>query len=70
MFISLIGALASSTLAIIVPPLLDIIVFWNLENRSLVKLFKNVLIILFGIYIFLAGTYVSVSDIIDYFINN
>jgi hypothetical protein len=53
-----------------VPPLLDIIVFWNLENRSLVKLFKNVLIILFGIYIFLAGTYVSVSDIIDYIINN
>ena len=67
LFISLVGAVASSTLAIIIPPVLDMIVFWSKSNKSVVKLIKNLLICLFGIYIFVAGTLVSVEDIVNYF---
>ncbi len=67
LFISLVGAVAGSNLAITIPPILDLIIFWPLSNYSVVKLVKNVLIILFGIYVFLAGSYVSISDIINYF---
>ncbi len=70
LFISLVGAVASSTLAIIIPPLLDMIVFWTKSDKSVVKLIKNLLICLFGIYIFVAGTLVSIEDIIDYFKKN
>lgn len=70
LFISLIGALASSTLAIMVPILLDLTVFWPLENYSKKKLIKNVLILLFAVYVFIAGTYTSINDIIDYLKEN
>lgn len=66
LFISLVGSIASSTLAIIIPPILDLVVFWPESNRSKPKLIKNILIILFGIYIFIAGTWVSMNDIIKY----
>jgi proton-coupled amino acid transporter len=66
LFISLVGSIASSTLAIIIPPIMDHIVFYESTNRSKLRLLKNVLIILFGVYIFVAGTYVSINDIVDY----
>ncbi len=69
LFISLVGAVASSTLAIIVPPVLDLIVFWPSTNFSVLKLGKNIMVILFGVYIFSAGTFVSVKDIVNYFRN-
>jgi proton-coupled amino acid transporter len=66
LFIALIGAIASSTLAIIVPIVLDHVIFWPIENHSLVKVVKNSIILVFGVYIFFAGTYTSLSDIFDY----
>jgi amino acid permease len=69
LFISLVGAVASSTLAIILPPILDLIVFWPQTNYSTLRLIKNILIILFGVYIFGAGTFVSFKDIINYLTN-
>lgn len=66
LFINLIGAIASSTLAIIVPVVLDILVFWPMENYSIKKLIKNILMLVFGIYIFIAGTYTSLHDIYEY----
>lgn len=66
LFISLIGAVASSTLAIIVPALLDLLVFYPLAGYPRKKLAKNVFIILFGVYIFVAGTYTSLHDISEY----
>jgi len=66
LFISLIGAVASSTLAIIVPIVLDHFIFWPMENYSLIKLVKNIVVAVFGVYIFFAGTYTSLYDIIDY----
>jgi proton-coupled amino acid transporter len=69
LFISLVGAVGSSTLALIIPPILDQVVFWP-EKKSTAKLVKNGLICFFGIYIFLAGTLVSIENIIDYFMGN
>lgn len=66
LFIALIGAIASSTLAIIVPILLDLIVFWPMNNYNKKQLFKDIVILIFGIYIFGAGTYTSMYDIIKY----
>jgi proton-coupled amino acid transporter len=67
LFIALVGAVASSTLAIVIPPLLDLMIFWPMENYSKKILIKNVIVILFGFYIFVAGTYCSISDIVNYF---
>lgn len=66
LFIALIGAVASSTLAIIVPIVLDLLVFWPLNNYNKKQLIKNIIIIIFGIYIFIAGTYTSMYDIVEY----
>jgi hypothetical protein len=68
LFISLIGAIASSTLALIIPPLLDLVMFWPESNFSKIKLFKNVAFIIFGIGIFGFGSFFSIKDIINYFI--
>ena len=71
LFISLVGAVACCVLALIIPPALDLLLFWKKSIRySYLILFKNILIILFGLYIFLAGTYVSISNIVDYFKGN
>ena len=72
LFISLVGALSSSCLALIFPPLIDILTEWDnketLAGRSRNAFYmKNVLICLFGIIGFLTGTYASVGDIINYF---
>lgn len=69
LFIALIGAVASSTLAIIVPILIDLWVFWPIEGYSKTKLIANILFLLFGVYIFFAGTYSSMKDIINYLAN-
>lgn len=67
LFISLVGAVACSMMAIILPPIMDLVLFWKASNYSILKLVKDLVIILFGIYIFIAGTYVSIDDIIKYF---
>ncbi|XP_024084904.1 proton-coupled amino acid transporter 1 isoform X2 [Cimex lectularius] len=61
--ISLVGALSSSTLALIFPPVIEIVTFWD---RGLTKttLCKDIAIALFGITGFLFGTYASLYDII------
>lgn len=69
LFISLFGAIAASTLAIIIPTVLDLVLFWPLSKYSFFKLYKNFLFLLFGVYVFVAGVYVSVIDIYIYFKN-
>lgn len=66
LFISFIGAVGSSTLALIVPPILDLLVFWPLGGYSKKVLAKDLFILLFGTYIFLAGTFLSLNDIFKY----
>jgi hypothetical protein len=67
LFIALFGALSASTLAIIIPSVLDLMLFWPLSNYSLLKLGKNIFLIFFGSYVFFAGCFVSIRDIIHYF---
>jgi proton-coupled amino acid transporter len=66
LFINLVGAVPSSTLNIIFPAILDIAVFWR-KDKSITRLIKNVLILVFGVFILISGTIVSLKDIIDYY---
>lgn len=62
--ISLVGAFSSSALALIFPPIIEIMTFWpdQLGTRNW-KLYKDLLIILFGITGFVFGTYTSVENL-------
>ncbi|KAJ8919552.1 hypothetical protein NQ315_002174 [Exocentrus adspersus] len=63
--ISLVGAFSSSALALIFPPLIEIVTFWPEglgKNRWV--LCKDLLIILFGFVGFLFGSYVSLLNIL------
>ncbi|KAJ0175508.1 hypothetical protein K1T71_008667 [Dendrolimus kikuchii] len=63
--ISLVGAFSSSALALIFPPLIEIVTFWPDQlGKNDWKLWKDVLIVLFGITGFVFGTYSSVKSIL------
>lgn len=61
--ISLVGALSSSTLALIFPPLIEAITFWD-RGLSTGTLIKDITIAIFGFVGFIFGTYVSIYEII------
>lgn len=76
--ISLIGAVASSGLALIFPPLLSILVFWRVRHDIhwlcvfpwQVWVTKDILIISLGVIGTLFGTFASIYSIADYFKTN
>ncbi|XP_046387616.1 proton-coupled amino acid transporter-like protein CG1139 isoform X2 [Ischnura elegans] len=63
--ISLVGAVSSSTLALIFPPFIEIITFWD---KGLGKynwvLWKDIFIMIFGLLGFGFGTYASIMNIV------
>lgn len=61
--ISLVGSVSSSALALIIPPLLQIITFHN-EDMKLWVMVKNIIISLIGFVGFVAGTYISIQEIV------
>ena len=73
--ITLLGAVASSALALIFPPILDILTFWNdkRERKWLgilpfpVWFTKDILILLFGILGAIFGTVASIITIVQDF---
>ncbi|KAG8230404.1 hypothetical protein J437_LFUL010205 [Ladona fulva] len=64
--ISLVGAVSSSTLALIFPPVIEIITFWE---KGLGKynwiLWKDIFIMIFGVLGFGFGTYASIMNIVS-----
>lgn len=64
--ISLVGAFSSSALALIFPPLIEIITFWpNRLGKYYWMLWKDIAIMMFGIAGFAFGSYVSIQNILD-----
>lgn len=61
--ISLVGSVSSSALALIFPPLLQIITFHN-EGMTPLVMAKDVGISVIGLVGFVAGTYISIQEII------
>ena len=57
--------MASSALSVIFPPICETITFWpNGLGRFKWQLILNILIITFGLYVFFAGTALSLSNIV------
>ena len=69
LFISLIGAVSSSTLALIAPSVIHTMVFWEdfsgLSGK--LRIVRNMLLLLLGVVGMVAGTITSVKDIIEFF---
>ncbi|XP_061165461.1 neutral amino acid uniporter 4-like isoform X1 [Saccostrea echinata] len=65
LLISLVGALASSSLALVFPPLIEILTFKAPnEKLSFIILVKNIVIMVFGIFGCVVGTWISIDEII------
>ena len=71
LFISLIGAVASSTLALIAPSIMHTLVFWDTFDGMVgkIKIGRNLFLCILGIIGMVFGTIYSIKDIIEYFIN-
>ncbi|XP_036336993.1 proton-coupled amino acid transporter-like protein CG1139 [Rhagoletis pomonella] len=66
LFLSLVGSFCLSILGLIFPALLQICVqYYSGYGRWKLKLIKNVLLVAFGIFGGVVGTYVSIQQIID-----
>ncbi len=58
-------AFSSSFLALVFPPILEIITYWPKASKWLIA--KDALIMLFGIIVFSTGTYSSIDAIVASF---
>ena len=70
-FAALLGALCTSTLSIIAPVIFHAVVFWDQFQgaRGKIKMARNAFLLILGIVGMVAGTILSIKDIIDYFVN-
>lgn len=64
LIISLIGALCISVLAIIFPAIVDLCVNWDEEKGGVLLIIKDLMLVLFGLFGLLSGTYASLYGII------
>ncbi|XP_076386106.1 proton-coupled amino acid transporter 2 isoform X1 [Megachile rotundata] len=67
LFISLVGAVSSTALALIFPPIIEMVVCWQNASLSIFTISKDILIVLIGLLGFVTGTYESITSIIDAF---
>jgi proton-coupled amino acid transporter len=69
-FISLIGALCFSILGLIVPAFIEVITYWdNGLGRWRWRLWKNVVVSVFGLMALLFGSYTSIKEIAKLYID-
>jgi len=66
LFISLVGAVSSSTLAMMAPAIIDTVT--QGEKCSWPRAFKNLCLFILGFLGFVTGSYVSIRNIIKYFV--
>jgi len=69
LFISLIGAFASSVLAIIIPPILQIMLFYKVTEprwQKILWISKSVFIVAVGVIGFATGTFTSILSIVKF----
>lgn len=64
-FISLIGAISSTALALIIPPILDFAVKWSVSEVNAWTVVKNILILIIGVIGCITGTYASIVEIVN-----
>lgn len=70
LFISLVGAVGSSFLALIFPPILEVLTYGaDDQGKYRWRLYKNAAIFLFGVTGFITGTYVAIWEIVLSFTN-
>lgn len=64
-FVSLIGAVCLSMLGLIMPPIIELVTYWEHEGLGRLnwRLWKNCFLICFGIIGFVLGAYVSIEEI-------
>ena len=68
--ISLVGALSSSAIALVFPPMLEIVTYWHEPwrfGRYRWRIGKDVLIMLFGVVGFFIGTATTLINIVQAF---
>jgi len=70
LMISLVGTLSSSAIALVFPPMLEIVTYWNEPahyGRCRWRIGKDILIMLFGILGFFIGTITTLISIVQAF---
>ncbi|XP_011872342.1 PREDICTED: proton-coupled amino acid transporter 1-like isoform X2 [Vollenhovia emeryi] len=67
LFISLVGAVSSTALALVFPPIIEMIVYWHNTSLGFFTIAKDVMIVLIGVVGFATGTYESMTSIIKSF---
>lgn len=71
LFISLVGAVSSTALALVFPPLCDISVRWYSSfGRFYWRLFVDIITLILAVFVFITGTYYSVTAIVSAYFDN
>ncbi|KAK0177380.1 hypothetical protein PV328_001441 [Microctonus aethiopoides] len=70
LFISLVGAVSSTALALLFPPIIELVVCSGNHTLGYYKLSKNIFILFIGLLGFVTGTYESITSIVTAFSKN
>lgn len=62
---NILGALSSSTLALIFPPIIEMVTFYPNYGKNNWMLWKDLFVLIFGVLGFVFGTYASVNQILN-----
>lgn len=65
LFISLVGAVSSTALALMFPPVLELAIRWSISDMAPLMVIKNIVIILIGVLGCVTGTYESIVAIVN-----